>query len=290
MKRILFSLVAATLLLGCGGSKRERSSEDQATIYVSILPIKQLVESLVGDNFRVEVLVPAGASPETFEPTARQWAELERAELVLGIGLLDFEQNLLTKLPEQVKVINLSKGVDILAGCCSHGHHHHQHHHAHGVDPHIWTSPRELKTMVANIDQVLRPLHPDTIRYKTNFEALTQRLDSLDQATGEAIRQAGVRAFYIYHPAMSYYARAYGLEQVAIEQEGKEPSAKRIAQLIERGRREEIRNIFYQSQFPASSVEIIVRDLGGQALPINPLAEDILTEIERFTQQIIRYE
>lgn len=289
MKRILFSLVAATLLLGCGSSKREGSSEDQATIYVSILPIKQLVESLVGDDFRVEVLVPAGASPETFEPTARQWVELERAELILGIGLLDFEQNLLTKLPEQVKVINLSKGVDILAGCCSHGHHHH-HHHAHGVDPHIWTSPRELKTMVANIDQVIRPLHPDTIRYKTNFESLTQRLDSLDQATGEAIRQAGVRAFYIYHPAMSYYARAYGLEQVAIEQEGKEPSAKRIAQLIERGRQEKIRNIFYQSQFPASSVEIIVQDLGGQALPIDPLAEDILAEIERFTQQVIRYE
>lgn len=90
----------------------------------------------------------------------------------------------------------------------------------------------------------------------------------------------------IYHPALTYYARAYGIEQVAIEQDGKEPSAKRLVRLIEQARRDSIRVVFYQSQFPASAVEVIAEDIGAQSVRIDPLAEDVVGNISYITDLI----
>lgn len=279
----LFILLITALPTACGSKStpKEDSSEE---IWVSILPLRGIVEAIVGEEHPVKVLVPSGASPETFEPTARQMVALNRARLVLGIGLLDFEQNLLQKLGEQREIENLSEGIEVVAGSCSctHGHHHH----AHGIDPHVWTSPRELKTLARNAYKAIHATYPDSTHYTTNYEALAARIEALDRAVAEQLKESRTREFMIYHPALTYYARAYGIEQRAIEHEGKEPSARRMAELIDEGRRTGCRNILYQSQFPASSVEIIARDLGGEAIPFDPLAEDILSEIERITRLI----
>lgn len=284
MKRILFLLLTATLLSACGGRISSKQNNENQTIYVTILPLKGLVEAIVGPMVEVKVLVPAGASPETFEPTPRQLVELAEAKLVIGVGLIDFEQSLLRKLQEERPVVHLAEGVTVMAGSCSHCHNGHTH--AHGIDPHIWTSPRELKILTANLFEALQATWPDSTAIRTRCEELILRLDSLDRATAQALQEAEVESFMIYHPAMSYYARAYGIEQVAIEHEGKEPSAKRLAELIEQGRNQGVRHIFYQSQFPASSVEVLARDLGGEAVAFDPLKEDIIGEIGRFTTQL----
>lgn len=137
--------------------------------------------------------------------------------------------------------------------------------------------------MTRNAYEAIRAAYPDSTKYAERCERFLERLRTLDRTVGERLGQSGVRKFLIYHPALTYYAGDYGIEQIAIEQEGKEPSARRLAELIETGRREGIRNIFYQSQFPASSVEIIAHDLGGRAVAIDPLAEDIVGNIEAIT-------
>lgn len=273
-------LLSMALLAACGGGSKAAHEAEDETIWVSILPLKGVVEAIMGEGAQVNVLVPAGASPESFEPTARQVVELGRAPLVLGVGLLDFEQSLLKKLGEEREIVRLAEGIELIAGSCSCGHHHH---HAHGIDPHVWASPRELQLLARNAYEAIQAAWPDSTHYRTNYEALAARIESLDKQCGEQLQQAGIKEFMIYHPALTYYARAYGLEQLAIEHEGKEPSAKRIAELIDRGRQSGCRNILYQSQFPASSVEIIARDLGGRAVAFDPLAEDILAETERLT-------
>lgn len=285
-KGCLTTLLLAVALLfgGCGGGKKGAQQADKDEIWVSILPLKGVVEAIVGEGYPIRVLVPAGASPESFEPSARQLVELEQASLILGIGLLDFEQNLLHKLGQEREVTPLSEGVELIAGSCACTHH--GHHHAHGIDPHIWSSPRELQLVARNAHRAIMAAYPDSLHYTANYEALVARIEALDQAVGRQITESNTREFMIYHPALSYYARAYGITQLAIEHEGKEPSAKRIAELIDHGRKSGCRNILYQSQFPASSVEIIARDLGGEAISFDPLAEDILTEIERVTQLI----
>lgn len=339
-------LVLKLLVCACIGSLcscAQPAQPEEETLYVSILPLKSIVGGIVGDDFDVRVLVPAGASPETFEPTPRQFVDLNRARLIFNVGLIDFETTLLGKIEARDKVVDLSRGIDLIAGSCSHAHgkvaradephaaamseeqqtagtaatpeeqqtagshaaampgerqlagrhaatpapQAHGHSHAHGIDPHIWTSPRALQRMAANAYEAIHALWPDSVKYTENHARLQEQLAALDARTAGKIAASGVRYFIVYHPALTYYARDYGLRQVAIEDEGKEPSARALARLIEQARRDGVRTIFYQSQFPASTVEVIAGDIGAQSVAIDPLKEDVIANIDSLTNLIV---
>ena len=220
-------------LLWLAASCAAQQKPDEATLYVSIPPLKEVVGGIVGDDFRTEVLVPPGASPETYEPTPRQFIGLNRAQLIFNVGLLDFETALLRKIDDRQKIVNLSRGIEPIAGSCSHGDH--GGHHTHGVDPHVWTSPRALQRMAANAYEAIHAHYPDSAKYTKNYESLQRRLQELDERTAERIERSGTEYFIIYHPALTYYARDYGIEQLSIEHEGKEPSARRLAELQAKG-------------------------------------------------------
>lgn len=284
IKAILI-LIVATLFIGCGN--RETKIENRAV--VSIAPLKPLVESILGDDFEVMVLVPQGSSPETFEPTPKQLQQVESARFVFGTGLLEFEQALLHRVARNEQIINLSQGIDVVAGTCSHAHHAHancSHHHAHGIDPHIWCSPKALIKMSKNVHNAIARELPDSIKYQERYNTLNSKLLELDNEVAEMCQNSSHKSFVIYHPALTYLARDYGLTQIAVENEGKEPSAKHLAEIIEHTRKEGIKHIFYQSEFPASSVEVICQDTGTTAVEINPLAEDIFENIHRIATLI----
>lgn len=280
MHKIATYLSAIIMLTACTTHKQQ----DDNTLYVSILPLQSLVESIVGGDFDVEVLVPAGASPETFEPTPRQFVGLSKAQLVFNVGLIDFESTLLGKMENQEKVIDLSRGIDLIEGSCSHNDH--GHNHVHGVDPHVWTSPKALRTMAANAYEAIHKAYPDSVKYEANYKRLLEELQALDARTAEKIAQSGIEYFIVYHPALTYYARDYGLRQVAIEADGKEPSAKQLTAVIRQAREDGVRRIFYQSQFPASTVEIIARDIDAEYVEIDPLGEDAIAAIDTMTDLI----
>lgn len=280
MRKIAIYLSAIMLLAACTSNKQQNDN----TLYVSILPLQSLVEGIVGEDFDIEVLVPAGASPETFEPTPRQFVGLNRAQLVFNVGLIDFEATLLGKMEQQEKVVDLSRGIDLIEGSCSHANH--GHNHAHGVDPHVWTSPKALQTMAANAYEAIRKAYPDSVKYEANYKQLQEELQALDIRTAEKIARSGVEYFIVYHPALTYYARDYGLRQVAIEADGKEPSAKQLTATIRQAREDGVRRIFYQKQFPASTVEVIARDIDAEYVAIDPLGRDAIENIDTITDLI----
>lgn len=276
MRKILYLflyIAAVVTLFSCGGKK---SQSAEKIIYVSIAPLKPIIEGIVGEDYKVEILVPIGASPETFEPTPKQFIALNESKLVFGTGLLDFEKSLLEKIHDQSKVINLSLGIQTIAGSCSHTHHGKHCHH--GVDPHIWCSPKSLNIIANNANNAIVAHMPDK-NYSANYSILKEMLTALDADIAQLCNGASLPYFIIYHPALTYLARDYNLEQVAIEDEGKEPSAKRIAQIIDRARKDGIKRVFYQSEFPKSSVDIVAEDIGAEAVEINPLAENIFENI-----------
>lgn len=284
--RLLF-IFAVLALTACGNRQQPN---DSSTLYVSILPLRTLVHDITGEDFRIETLVPPGASPETFEPTPRQFVELNRAQLIFSVGLIDFETTLLSKIDDPAKIVDLSRGIEPIAGSCAHchGEHHGRHNHAHGVDPHIWSSPKSLQIMAKNAYEAIHARYPDSVKYTVNYERLQQKLQELDVRTAEKIARSEVHSFIVYHPALTYYARDYGLRQLAIETDGKEPSAKQLAQLIDEARNEGIRRIFYQRQFPVSTVEIIARDIDAEATEFDPLSEDPIGNIDAITDLIVR--
>lgn len=276
MRKILYLFIyiaLAMMLYSCNNI--EKKSYDN-TIFVSIAPLKPIVEAIVGDDFSVEVLVPAGASPETFEPTPKQFIALNESVMVLSTGLLDFEKSLLQRVHDQSKVINLSQGIATIAGSCSHTHHGKHCHH--GVDPHIWCSPKCIDIMAKNTYNALVAMVPDK-DYSTAYSTLNEQIKELDSVVTKLCDNSSLPYFIIYHPALTYLARDYNLEQVAIEHEGKEPSAKHLATIIERARRDGMKRVFYQSEFPESSVAIVAEDIGAETVEINPLDENIFENI-----------
>ena len=282
MRKIYITLLIAIL---CGGCTSRRPADGEP-LYVSILPLRSLVQGIVGDDFDIEVLVPPGASPETFEPTPRQFVGLNKARMVFNVGLIDFETMLLAKVEDQAKVVDLSRGIELITGTCSHGSHGHTH--TLGSDPHVWTSPRALQKMAENAYEAIREAYPDSVKYETNYRLLQQELKALDERTAARIAASDVEYFIIYHPALTYYARDYGLRQIAIEADGKEPSAKQLTQLIRQAREDGVRRILYQSQFPASAVEVIARDIDAEYAEVDPLREDVIANIEEITGIITR--
>lgn len=288
----ILALITTLLLTACS----EKSRPESNTISVSILPLRNIVEEIVGDDFEIDVLVPAGASPETFEPTPKQFLKLNQARMVFNVGLIDFETTLLDKLENQEKVIDLSRGIRLIEGSCSHAKHPeeaqngssqvHHHAHAHGIDPHVWTSPKALQIMAKNAYEAIRKQFPDSAKYAANYDRLIEKLQELDIRTREKIDRSGVTYFIVYHPALTYYARDYGIRQVAIESEGKEPSARQLGEIIRNARRDGVNKIFYQNQFPQSVVEIIARDINARYIEIDPLAEQIIDNIDRITDLI----
>lgn len=291
--RLILTIFILTILFnGC----RERKIVVENRAVVSIAPLKPLVENILGDDFEISVLVPQGASPETFEPTPKQLRDVETARFVFGTGLLEFEQELLHRVARNEQIINLSQGIELITGTCSHAHHNHnatcehgcshEHHHAHGIDPHIWCSPKSLGKMAENTYNAIAHEMPDSTKYGERYTTLCIKLLELDEEVAELCRQSPRSTFFIYHPALTYLARDYGLTQVAVEHEGKEPSAKHLARIIEQVQKHGVKHIFYQSEFPASSVEIICKDCNVTAVEINPLEEDVLENIRHIVTLI----
>ncbi len=283
MNKAIFSLLIAGFLSACS----PQPASQEKTLYVSILPIRSLVKEIVGEDFRIEVLVPPGASPETFEPTPRQFIGLNEAQLVFNVGLLEFETALLDKIEDRTKIVDLSRGIVRIEGSCAHAGRNGSDH-AHGVDPHMWTSPRALQRMAENAYEAIHARWPDSAKYTANHARLQEELRQLDLRTAEKIARSGIRYFIIYHPALTYYARDYGLRQEAVEADGKEPSAKRLTALIRQARKDGIGRILYQNQFPVSVVETIARDIGAECTEIDPLREDAIANIDSITDLIVR--
>ena len=283
MNKAIFSLLIAGFLSACS----PQPASQEKTLYVSILPIRSLVKEIVDEDFRIEVRVPPGASPETFEPTPRQFIGLNEAQLVFNVGLLEFETALLDKIEDRTKIVDLSRGIVRIEGSCAHAGRNGSDH-AHGVDPHVWTSPRALQRMAENAYEAIHARWPDSAKYTANHARLQEELRQLDLRTAEKIARSGIRYFIIYHPALTYYARDYGLRQEAVEADGKEPSAKRLTALIRQARKDGIGRILYQNQFPVSVVETIARDIGAECTEIDPLREDAIANIDSITDLIIR--
>ena len=279
MKRFLQIATIALLSVACATQK---SGDNEKTIFVTIAPLQHLAEELTCGDFSVELLVKQGASPETFEPTSSDIARLSSAEMVLSTGLISFEQSLTHNIGD--KVVDLSKGITTLGGTCAH----HHCNHSHGIDPHIWTSPRELRTMVENMHRALMNRWPDSLKYNDAAERIIARLDSLDSYCQRHLSDGTKRAIMIYHPAYTYLAHNYNIEQIAIENEGKEPTAKHLIELVERGREMGITTIFHQPQYSASKLRSIADELNAEIVVTDPLSFDIEAEIRRVVDLIAK--
>jgi zinc transport system substrate-binding protein len=274
-------------------SKSERGPSDRIKVFVSILPQAYFLERVGGEHVDVAVMVGPGQSPATYEPRPKQMAELNKARLYFRIGV-PFENvwmERISKANPNMKVIDTRRGIELLSMKAHHRHDDEAHHHHRtGMkDPHIWLSLRLVKTQAQNMCAAL--IAEDFAHrsyYESNLRAFQGDLDKLDGELGEILKHIKIRKFIVFHPALGYLARDYTLEEIPIERQGKEPSAKVLANLIQRAKEEGIKVVFVQQQFGHASAEIIARAIGGKVVYIDPLAKDYLENMTKIAETFVK--
>lgn len=269
MKQLILFPILLLCLTACS-SKQQQSEEP--TVTVTLEPLRYFTEAIAGDKFKVVSMVPKGSSPETYDPTPQQLVNLDKSTAYLRIGHIGFEQAWMDKLTTNaphLKIFDTSKGIDVIQEA---GHDHGDHHHEGGIEPHIWNSTRNASVIADNIYAALCELDSENEPYyKHRRDSLQQIIAQTDTEVRNLLQNAD-STFLIYHPALSYFARDYGLKQISIEEGGKEPSPAHLKELIETCRRDNARVIFVQQEFDTRNAKLIADELGITVIPINPLS------------------
>lgn len=272
-------LIALMLLIGLAPDADAKS----IAVVVSILPEKNFVERIGGRQMDVRVMVGPGQSPETYEPSPRQMTELARARVYFRIGV-PFESVWMDRIRaanQRMRVVNIAAGIklrpiDRINDDRSGGD-------AVGVpDPHVWLSPPLVKLMSARIRDVLvnlDPAHKD--EYERNETAFATDIDTLDGEIRTRIGSLKQKAFITFHPAWGYFADAYGLRQIPIESEGKEPGPRTLLHVIDEAKRLGIEVVFVEPQFSRSNAEMVAREIGARVVAIDPLAQDYFENMRK---------
>jgi zinc transport system substrate-binding protein len=253
-------------------------------VFVSIAPQKYFVQKIGGNLVNVSILVPAGADPHTYEPKPRQMVELSKSKLYFAVGI-DFEKAWLKKIAAthpRMRIIHTDEGITKLPMIDQHRHEGDSHKrdkktepHGGALDPHVWLAPAPVKIQAAHILKALIEADPkNRLSYTAGYDAFMKELDTLDGELKALFAGRKGEPFMVFHPAWGYFAEAYGLQQVPVEVEGKEPKAAQLQSLIGRARERGVKVVFVQPQFSTKSAEMVAREIGGQVVPVDSLAEN----------------
>ena len=275
MKRFLYLIILCVILAGCKGTPQKQADSGKTsgtekpagtvTVTVTISPYKYFVDQIAKGKVDVNVMVSNGNNPETYEPYAQQMMELSKSALYLKVGSIGFEQTWMKKLQDnapEMKVIDTSVGIKPAKTPGG------------NIDPHVWMSCSNARIIASNILKALCELEPkNKAFFEKNYQSLLNIIDKRDSTIKESFKKDPdlVRKFVIYHPILTYFARDYQLEQLAIEEEGREPSAAQLKSLIQRARKEKIKFCLIQAEFANRNTTTFIKESQTKPMDINPL-------------------
>lgn len=277
MTRILSLFLLLITLAAC----TQQPSDRRPLLTATIEPVRYVVESIAGDRYQVRTLMPAGASPETYEPTPKQMMELEKSEALFRVGTLGYEQ---TRLPKYISAVPHLSVFDVGSEVLPLVDMTHHHEGEASIDPHVWMSPFCLNVMATSVCHALCRIDADHKKYyQQNLNRFCATHERLDDSLRVALRQARPRTFLIHHPALGYFARNYGLHQIAVEHDGKEPSAARIKLLVARAKADSIRTVFISKEYTGRAARRIAEQTGALVVSINPLDYNVPQQLRAIT-------
>lgn len=299
---LLFLILILTISCKPGGGQTQ-SNDGKSVITVTIEPLRYFTEAIAGDKFTVISMVPKGTSPETYDPTPRQLIELAKSKAYFRIGYIGFEQSWIERLMDNtphLPFFDTSQGINLIhddthsqpheadgkerelakVHCCNTG----------GVEPHTWNSPANAQIIARNILTALCTIDKaNESGYVKRYNTLCGQIEQTDSLIRRILSSPDAdHAFMIYHPALSYFARDYGLLQIPIEAGGKEPSPTHLRELINTCKEEKVRVIFVQPEFDRRNAELIAGQTGTQVIAINPLSYDWETEMVNTAKALVK--
>jgi len=258
------------LLISCNS---QGNNSNKKTITVSIPPFKYFIEAIGSEDFNVNVMVPAGANPHIYEPIPGQIAALRKSVAFISDGYLGFEMTWLDRFYEtnrSMKRLSLGDHIDLIKAVG-----HSDNGHIEGVDPHYWVSPTCAMVMAISVKDLLCELKPENReKYEQNYSKLIETISVIDQKAKDLFSGLKGRSFMIFHPTLGYFARDYGLNQIAVENEGKEPTPSTLKDLIDNARSQNLKVIFVQKEYDTRNARAIASETGSVIETIDPLSEN----------------
>lgn len=272
IKILAAAAAAAALLLSAGCSVQTSgsgtaSSDGKPIIAVSIVPEATFAGAVCGDLADIVTIVPPGSSPETYEPTPQEMAQFSQAEAYFAIGVPVEDSQVLPKA-EGISTMKIVKLQDAVSKTYpdrtfQDGER----------DPHIWLSPKRVKVMVQAIADEMASLDPaNSAQYSANAQDYMKKLDSLDSRVSSILADAKDKSILVFHPAFGYMAEDYGLNMVALQEEGKEATASHLEQMVDFAKQKGITTVFYQEEVDSKQTQAFAEEIGGQAVQLTPLA------------------
>ena len=264
-----------TLLLGIGllasSCQQGKQRSTRLQIATTIAPAAQVITEIADSLVTVTTLLPQGNNPENYEPTPQAIQALASSAAYFYMGDLGFERSWVERIHTMqpaLQLVRLDQDLVVPA-------HHHSGSSTHLHDPHYWTSVHGLQSMGKSIyNSLCRIDTTHRAQYDAGYQRFTQRLEHVDRTIKEQLSDIPSRAFVIYHPSLSEFAEGYGLKQLVIEQDGKEPTPQHIQALIEEAKKLGVRVVFIQQEFDSKLIESIAKELGARMVVINPLGGD----------------
>lgn len=276
------SILLLALAVALGSCRHAGDAGGKRLLMVSVPAQQTLLEALCGDEFEVRTLFDAGTDPETAEPPMAQVAAAGRAEAYFKVGGLPVEEAFLERMAkngQKVRVVDTSHGIKRLADNA----------HGHGGDPHIWTSPANLETMAATMLRELVRLNPAGEQlYAERYAKLRERLEALRRQCASRLSRHKGEAIVVWHPSLGYFARDFGLRQIALEPEGKEASPRQVREALDEARRAGAAVVVTEAGHAPQRSAAIASELGAEVLEINLLSADIFGQINALADAVAR--
>jgi len=276
MKGLSILVVIALAALLCGCISPEELPSGKINVVTTIAPQRELIKSVGKDFVNITVLVPPGAEPHTFEPTPSQMRAVADADLYIMNGAgLEFWMDRLLQVNKKMVVVDTSKGIDLVWESGGE------------ADPHIWLSLRNAVVQLDNIYQGLVQVDPaNRDFYLKNKEEYVQKLQSLDAELNQSFSNAHRKIFVVHHPAWTYFARDYNLDQVPLMENEKEPGPKYLGEVIELARKNNITSVFVEPEFNPKAAEVIAKEMNASIIDLDPLAENYLENMRHAGKKI----
>jgi zinc transport system substrate-binding protein len=273
-------LTFAAFLAACS------SKQSEATLTVSVEPQRALLEAIVGDRFKVITLLTSGANPETFEPTVKARMAVDNSAIFFKVGNMPFEDTIERSLAESVTVVDCSTGITPIYGTHSHDGDADDHAHS-NIDPHIWVSLKNARIIARTmLNAVIKIDSNSANTYRQNFAALDRRLAEADSTFSARLAADSERTFAVWHPSLSYFARDYGLQQIAVGFENKDMSPKHLVEVTKLAKDAGVKVFFFQKEYDSRQAQTLNTELGTRMVTINPLAYDFQNELSNIVNEL----
>jgi len=284
-KTLILCAMAGLLMAGCTSKRTQRTvfgKSDKLRVFVTVIPQAGIVKQIGGKYVDVKTLVSTGTCPETFSPTPKEIGYLSEADVFISLGL-PFEDSWLKKISGNSSVVNMKKMTDgiVLRELESLKDIDGDIHQKGDKDPHVWVSLKNLVIMANNTSHILSELMPENKKYfDQNLKTFSDKAKKLDDELRAKFSKQSNKNIFVFHPVFGYLADDYGLKQIPIEIEGKEPSAKQLVELMQVFKKYDAKLIFVQPEFSPKTAEAVAKALNAQIIPISVYNEDVFENIE----------